>query len=82
MHLNVCKYCNMIFYDSSEMTTCKNCKKMDDELFERIEAYLKNYPNSNAMQIAEGLEIKVVDVIRFVDEGRLMIVNGKWSRET
>ena len=80
MHLNVCKHCHKIFYHRIKTHSCEQCKKKDDELFERIKEYLEMYPNSNAMQIADGLDVNVYEVLQFMEEGRLTIVKGKWSK--
>ena len=56
------------FIDAEE----QNCR-LDKE-------YLKKYPNSNAIQIAEGLEIPTFEVVRFIDEGRLQFSKGKFER--
>ncbi|WP_155998538.1 hypothetical protein [Lachnoclostridium phytofermentans] len=53
---------------------------MDDELFARIEQYLLEYPNSNAIQIADALKIQPLEVISFIDEGRLTMVEGTFER--
>jgi hypothetical protein len=53
---------------------------LDDILFSRIEEYLKKFPNSNAIQIAEGLELPTFEVVRFIDEGRLQFSRGKFER--
>lgn len=81
MHLNSCKHCRKIFYHRFKTNTCEACKKQDDELFEQIKDYLMMYPNSNALQIADGLNVNVYEVFQFMDEGRLTIVKGKWSKE-
>ena len=56
------------------------CKYLDDILFSRIEEYLKRFPNSNAIQIADGLEIPTFEVVRFIDEGRLQFSKGKFEK--
>lgn len=63
-----------------KLTTCEKCKKRDDELFAMIEAYLMKYPNSNAIQIAEGLKIQAIEVLSFIDEGRLTITKGYFEK--
>lgn len=80
MHLNVCKYCHKIFHNYYKLSTCETCKQRDDDLFEKIEVYLCKYPNSNALQIAEGLMIPASAVLSFIDEGRLMISKGYFEK--
>lgn len=76
----MCKHCHKIFYSPIKTSSCEECKKKDDELFERIEKYLLEYPNSNAIQIADGLQIQAYEVLSFIDEGRLIVSNGKFEK--
>ncbi len=80
MKLNRCKYCGEMFNSPHTSVVCKHCRGLDEALFSSIEEYLKRFPNSNAMQVAEGLEISVFEVIRFIDEGRLQFSKGKFER--
>lgn len=81
MQLNICKHCHKIFISKFKVYTCDACKHIDDELFDKIEQYLMQYPNSNAIQIAEGLGIQAAEVLGFIDEGRLTIVKGNWEKD-
>lgn len=80
MQLNMCKHCHTIFYSRLKLRSCEKCRHQDEELFSRIEEYLKEFPNSNAMQIADGLKIQTQEVLAFVDEGRLMIAKGYFEK--
>lgn len=81
MQLTMCKHCHKLFYSRMRAKVCDECKSKDEEVFDRIEEYLIKYPNSNALQIAEGLQIDVFEVLSYMSEGRLTVVKGKWSRE-
>lgn len=75
----VCKHCGTLFEARAQMYCCDNCKQIDDEQFEKIKAYLEKYPNSNAIQIAQGLDIPTMEVVSYIDEGRLVINNGSFK---
>lgn len=75
-----CKRCKRLFRSPVRRELCDDCRKVDEELFGQIEQYLREYPNSNAMQIAEGLSVDVMEVLRFIDEGRLRAAKGSFSR--
>lgn len=75
----VCRYCGKVFMSWKERTCCNECTKIEEEEFERIENYLKRYPNSNAIQIAEGLDISPFNIVRFIDEGRLFVKKGEFK---
>ena len=71
------------FFKSKIRTLCcRDCRSVDDSLrwLDDIVAYLKLYPNSNALQISEELGIHPYEIIKFMDEGWLNTVNGKFSR--
>ena len=69
-----CRYCKRIFQSYIRKTVCDKCQAIDDERFQVIRDYLGKYPHSNAMQIAEGLNIDVTEILRYIDEGRLNMV--------
>ena len=75
-----CRHCKKLFTSAVRRQVCEECAKKEEELFRRIKEYLRQYPNSNAMQIAEGLEINVMSVLYFIDEGRLSMVTGSFSK--
>ncbi|MGN1083593.1 MAG: hypothetical protein ACI4QX_01200 [Lachnospiraceae bacterium] len=79
MKLNQCKYCGKVFKSPCTRVVCDDCKEIDETLFSSIEDYLMKYPHSNAIQVAEGLEISVFEVVRFIDEGRLQFSKGKFE---
>ena len=76
----VCRYCGKVFTSWVQRTCCADCVKVEEEEFSRIESYLQRYPNSNAIQIAEGLNISPFNIVRFIDEGRLNIVKGSFKK--
>ena len=75
-----CRYCKKIFRSAIRRTCCNECKEKDDKFFEKITDYLDLYPNSNAIQVAEGLEVDVSEIVRYIDEGRLIISVGDFKR--
>ncbi|MCR5829513.1 MAG: hypothetical protein K6F93_04075 [Lachnospiraceae bacterium] len=60
-------------------SVCEDCKEIDREIFEKIKDYLTRYPNSNAMQVAEGLGIRASLVLRYIDDGDLVISKGHFE---
>jgi transposase-like protein len=80
MYTNTCKHCHKVFQSKSKTYTCQECKEIDFNQFDDIEAYLKEFPNSNAMQISEALGISAYEVLSFLKEGRLNMTKGIFSR--
>ena len=80
MYTNVCRHCHKVFMSRIKAYTCKDCKSIDNDHFDEIEAYLKEYPNSNALQISEALCITAYEVLNYLKEGRLNISRGYFEK--
>lgn len=79
-YTNVCKHCYEVFHARIPTCTCKNCRKADEALFDDIETYLKLYPNSNALQLSEELNVPAYTILKYMEEGRLLKSRGSFSR--
>mgnify|MGYP000705369803 FL=1 len=80
VYTNVCKHCHKVFKSKIRTLCCKECRSVDDSQLDDIVAYLRMYPNSNALQISEALGIDAYVILKFMEEGRLNTVNGTFSR--
>lgn len=80
MYTNYCKHCHKEFKSRFKSYSCSECKSMDEDFFDEIEAYLKEFPNSNALQISEALGITAYQVLSYLKEGRLNISRGRFER--
>ncbi|MDI9509599.1 MAG: hypothetical protein GX319_07080 [Clostridiales bacterium] len=80
MHNNICKHCLKQFSSRFKAYSCNECRDKDEGYFDEIEAYLKEYPNSNALQISEALGITAYQVLNYLKEGRLNINSGRFER--
>lgn len=80
MYTNMCKHCHKVFISRLKAYSCENCKTIDSDHFDDIEAYLKEYPNSNALQISEALGITAFEVLNYLKEGRLNYSRGKFEK--
>lgn len=79
-YTNVCKHCFKVFKSRIRTLTCNDCRGKDESHYDEIVAYLKLYPNSNAMQIAEELNIQAFEVLKYLEEGKLLVSRGTFSR--
>lgn len=79
-YTNVCKHCYEVFRARIPTCTCRNCRRVNEALFDDIEKYLKLYPNSNALQISEELNVPAYTILKYMDEGRLLKSRGTFSR--
>ena len=80
MYTNVCKHCKIVFKSKIRTLSCKNCKSLDEDHFDDIVSYLKLYPNSNALQISEELGIQAYVILKYLQEGRLNVSKGTFTR--
>lgn len=80
LYTNVCKHCYKVFKSKIRTCACKNCQIRNEKQFDDIEQYLKLYPNSNALQISEELGIFAYTIVKYMEEGRLQVTNGEFSR--
>lgn len=80
MYTNVCKHCYKVFKSRIRTLTCNDCRQKDEDHFDDIETYLKEYPNSNALQVSEALGITAYEVLKYLHEGRLNISRGRFEQ--
>jgi hypothetical protein len=80
MYTNVCKHCFKVFKSKFRTLTCPDCRQLDQDHFDDIESYLREYPNSNAIQISEALGITAYEVLKYLNEGRLNISKGHFEQ--
>ena len=59
---------------------CKECRNIDDDQLDDIVRYLREYPNSNALQISEELGIHPYVILKYMEEGWLGKSTGHFSR--
>ena len=71
-----CRECGKIFQSSVPVAFCSKHKYIDDEQFAAIEEYLGKHPLSNALQISSDINISTNEILRYINEGKLVMVNG------
>lgn len=69
-----CKECMATFQYTNSDGLCLTCSQKTELEFSRIKNFLKLHPKSTISRIATELDIKVASIQRFVDEGRLEII--------
>ncbi len=69
-----CKECLGTFQYTTSDGLCLSCSQRNELEFKKIKSYLKINPKSSIGKIATELDIKVANIQKFVDEGRLEIV--------
>lgn len=77
MHMKKCGHCHRTFFASGREYVCQDCKEKDQQEFDQIVEYLVMHPGSNAMEIAAGLKIPVMDILMYLNEGKLKLTKEK-----
>ena len=72
-----CRECGTIFQSIFPMAFCAKHKYIDEEIFAKIEEYLLQHPLSNALQISTHTNISTNEILRYINEGKLVMVEGK-----
>jgi hypothetical protein len=80
MYTNVCKHCHKVFKAKIQTTCCKECRDLEESQLDDIVAYLREYPHSNALQIAEELGIHPYEIVKYMEEGWLNPVKGSFEK--
>ncbi|TCO74835.1 hypothetical protein [Marinisporobacter balticus] len=67
-----CKKCKKIIDEKSLYDYCPECFKKIEEVFEKIESYLKEYPGATAFEIEQETGVPYHIINNFVRDGRLI----------
>ncbi len=74
MELRNCKKCGKLHYGTGRV--CNECLKKEEEKFDLIKAYLKEYPDSSIVKVSNETGVSVPEIERFLREGRLEVTTG------
>lgn len=71
MEVRNCPRCGKIFVYTG-FNLCPACRREEEELFERVEAFLRSHPGANLEAVAEGTGIAKEIILDFIRSGRLV----------
>ena len=74
LDLKNCKKCGRVHYGYGDV--CSYCFSRDEEMFQKIKAYLNEYPNSSAHVVSEETGVSMMQIEKYLKEGRLEITDG------
>lgn len=75
--LKKCKECNGTFLYTTNDNLCLSCSQKNELEFQRIKDYLKRFPKSSIGTVATSLDITVANIQKYIDQGRLDILEKK-----
>ncbi|MDK2883205.1 MAG: hypothetical protein PWP58_1541 [Bacillota bacterium] len=71
MEVRNCPRCGKVFVYTG-FNLCPACRREEEELFDRVEAFLRSHPGANLEEVAEGTGIAKEIILDFIRSGRLV----------
>ena len=75
MEMANCLRCKKVFPKIKE-PICDECKKKDEEIFEKVKKYLEDHPTSTVQRISAGTGASTKKILAWLREGRLEIAEA------
>ncbi|QNU67199.1 MerR family transcriptional regulator [Ruminiclostridium herbifermentans] len=70
-----CRQCGGTFLYTTNDDLCFSCIQKNELEFQKIKNFLKEHPRSSVALISTTLDISVATIQKFIDEGRLEMVD-------
>lgn len=70
-HCSVCR--RLIQYPGFGIPMCSDCKKQDDEDFEKVKNYLRDHASATEQEVVDVTEVDPHKILRWLREERLMV---------
>lgn len=71
--LRNCKRCKRIFMYAMGPQICEVCKKQEEEDFEKVRKFLREYPGATIQEVSAATEVSAQLIYKFLREGRLEV---------
>jgi len=71
--IRYCKICRKIFQYYSGPVYCPACKKLDDEEFEKVRTFLRDFPGATIREVTDNTGVSPVKINRWLREERLEV---------
>jgi flagellar operon protein (TIGR03826 family) len=68
-----CKRCKKIFMYVLGPQICDECKKREEEDYEKVRRFVKDYPGATIQEVSAATEVPTTLIYRFLREGRLEV---------
>ena len=73
MEIKTCKNCKKIFQYIAGPEICPKCKQVEEDLFQKVKAYLRENPGESMHVVSEETEVPVTLIEKFLRQGRLEV---------
>lgn len=68
-----CRRCRKIFMYSTGPQICDACRKLEDEEFEKVRIFVRDFPGATVQEVSSETEVPIQLIYRFLKEGRLEV---------
>ncbi|NMA67732.1 MAG: flagellar operon protein YvyF, partial [Clostridiaceae bacterium] len=70
-----CRRCKKIFMYAVGPQICEKCKKLEEEEFERVRLFLRDFPGATIQEVSRETEVSTQLIYRFLKEGRIEVAD-------
>lgn len=68
-----CKQCKKIFMFVTGPQICDDCKKLDEEDFNKVRKFLRDYPGATMNEVSSATEVPVNKIHRYLKDDRIEV---------
>lgn len=68
-----CRRCKKIFMYVTGAQLCVACKKLDEEDFEKVRNFVRDFPGATVQEVSRETEVPTQMIYRYLKEGRLEV---------
>ena len=79
---NCCRECGALFVSAVPAAYCNQHKHLDDAQFAIIEDYVIRHPLCNSLDVNRDTGIAISELLRYINEGRLSIIENRTLSNT
>lgn len=68
-----CRKCKKIFMYATGSQICDVCKKAEEEEFDRVRIFLRDFPGASIQEVSESTEVSTQLIYKFLKDGRIEV---------
>lgn len=68
-----CRRCKKIFMYALGPQICESCKKLEEEEFEKVRLFVRDYPGATMKEVSDATEVSTQLIYKFLKDGRLEV---------
>ncbi len=74
--IRYCKNCRKMFQYVTGIQLCPVCKQIDEEEYEKVRTFLRDFPGANMKEVSENTGVSPNKINRWLREERLEVSEG------